>query len=324
MAAHLIVGAGSVGTATALLLARQGVEVRLVSRSGAGPDDPGIQKVRLDATDQAALTRAATGAVAIYDCANPPYHRWPTDWPPLAASILGTAIDTGAELLTVSNLYAYGPVDHPIRESDPLAPAGPKGAVRAKMWTDALSAHAAGHVKVTEVRSSDYFGPGVIDTSVVGRSIPRVLAGRSARVLGNPDVPHSWTYVPDVARALVLLAGDSRGWGRAWHVPTVPPMTQREFLGAVAREAGVAVPAVSGIPSWFLRLAGVFSPTIRELRETRYQFERPFVLDSDEFSATFGMVATPFPEALRATVAWAKGPGVTRTDGRTASQSPSP
>src|SRR5580698_8840052 len=133
MAIHLIVGAGSVGSATAVLLADQGEEVRLVSRSGHGPADPRIQKVPLDANDRAA--------------------------------VLGTAIGVGASLLTVGNLYVYGPVGHPIRESDPLVPAGRKGAIRAQMWTDALAAHAAGKLKVTEVRSSDYFGPGVIDTS---------------------------------------------------------------------------------------------------------------------------------------------------------------
>ncbi len=246
------------------------------------------------------------GAVALYNCANPPYHRWPTDWPPLAASVLGTAIDTGAGLLTVSNLYGYGPVDHPITESDPLAAKGTKGLIRARMWADALAAQREGRAKVTEVRSSDYFGPGVIDTSAVGRLTPRVLAGRSVRVLGNPDASHSWTYVPDVARALVLLGKDARAWGRPWHVPTVPPMTQRQFLEAMAREAGATLPSVAALPNWLLQLVGIFSPQIRELKETRYQFDHPFVLDSSQFTATFGMEATPFLEAMRVTLRWAK------------------
>jgi nucleoside-diphosphate-sugar epimerase len=306
MTIHVIVGAGSVGSATARMLAAEGHEVRVVSRTGRGPDATGIQSMRMNATDRSALTRVTAGAAALYNCANPPYHRWATDWPPLATAMLGAASDTGAVLVTVSNLYGYGPTDHPIQESDPLAAAGAKGVVRAQMWRDALSAHQAGNAKVTEVRSSDYFGPGVVDTSAIGRLTPRILSGKSVRVLGNPDAPHSWTYVPDVARALVVLGKDARGWGWAWHVPTAPPITQRQFISAVAREAGVGDPSVGRIPRSFLSLAGVFSPTLRELRETSYQFDRPFVLDSSKFSATFGMEATPFPEAIRSTVQWSR------------------
>jgi nucleoside-diphosphate-sugar epimerase len=120
----------------------------------------------------------------------------------------------GAVLVTVNNLYAYGPLDHPMIERDPFAPAGIKGQVRAKMWADALVAHRSGRVRVTEARASDYFGPGLTTTSHMGsRVIPRLLAKKSIRVLGSPDVPHSWTYVPDVARTLVVLATDARAWG---------------------------------------------------------------------------------------------------------------
>jgi nucleoside-diphosphate-sugar epimerase len=305
MALHVIVGAGSVGSATARLLSEQRNEVRLVSRSGAGPEGLGIARIAADATDQSALSRIAVGASAIYNCANPPYHRWATDWPPLAASLLETATNVGAVLVTVNNLYGYGPVDHPMTERDPFAPVGIKGQVRAKMWADALAAHQSGRVRVTEARASDYFGPGLTDTSHLGsRVVPRLLAGRSIRVLGNPDAPHSWTYVPDVARTLVTLATDARAWGRAWHVPTGPPQSQREVIAAMAAIAGVRTPFVGSVPRWMLWLSGLFSPTIRGLREVLYQFDRPFIMDSAEATTAFGIHPTPFPEALAATVRW--------------------
>jgi len=305
MALHVIVGAGSVGSATARILADRGDEVRLVSRSGTGPEELGIARIAADASDQTELSRIAVGASAIYNCANPQYHRWVTDWPPLAASLLETATKVGAVLVTVNNLYAYGPVDHPMTERDPFAPVGIKGHVRAKMWTDALAAHQSGRVRVTEARASDYFGPGLTDTSHLGsRVVPRILAGRSIRVLGNPDAPHSWTYVPDVARTLVTLSSDPRAWGRAWHVPTEPPQSQREVIRAMASVAGVPTPSVRSVPRWMLWLGGVFSPTVREIPEVLYQFNRPFILDSTETTATFGIQPTPFPEALVATVRW--------------------
>jgi len=305
MTVHVIVGAGSVGSVAARLLADRGEEVRLVSRSGAGPENPRIARIAVDAADQAALRHVAEGASVIYNCANPPYHRWAVDWPPLAASLLETATEVKAVLATVNNLYGYGPVDHPMTERDRFAPVGIKGQVRARMWEDALVAHHSGRVRVTEVRASDYFGPGLTDTSHLGsRVIPRILTGRPIRVLGNPDAPHSWTYVPDVARTLVTLATDPRAWGRAWHVPTAPPQSQRQVIAAMAALAGAPNPSVGSIPRWVLRLGGPFSPTIREIREVLYQFDRPFVLDSTETERVFGLQPTAFPEALAMTIRW--------------------
>ncbi len=299
---NVIVGAGLVGSTTASLLAEEGLSVLLVSRSGSGPDHPNIEVVAADAADRATMLRLSVGADAVFNCANPAYHRWPTDWPPIASSLLQAAKECGAVLVTMSNLYAYGPLDHPISESDKLASTGVKGRVRARMWEEAKAAHDSEQVRATEARASDFFGPGETG-SHFGRMIPRLLAGKTVRVMGNPDAPHSWTYVPDVARTLVMLARDDRSWGRAWHVPTNPPLSQREAATALAELAGLPAPRVSGIPGWVIRVAGVASPMLRELNEVAYQFERPFVLDSSAITQTFGLEPTPMSEALSATLA---------------------
>ena len=299
---HVIVGAGPIGSAVATRLAAPGTQVRLVTRSGKGPDVAYIERVAADATDTGRLVEVARGARVIYNCANPSYHRWVTDWPPLAASLLQTAEKTGAVLVTMSNLYGYGPVDHPMTESEPERPGGPKGKVRAAMWAEALAAHREGRVRATEARASDYFGPGVAGQSHVGRAIPRILRGRPVRVLGSPEVLHSWTYIPDIATILVRLGTEERAWGRVWHVPTNAPLSQRELLTQVARIVGKGIPTVRSYASWQLRLAGLFSPMVRELGEVRYQFDHPFVMDSSAAQATFGMQPTPMDQALRATM----------------------
>lgn len=304
MALHVIVGAGPVGSATARRLAAEGHRVRIVTRSGAGPEHPAIERIRADAADAAALRRLAEGAAALYNCANPPYHRWPADWPPLAASILAAAETAGAVLVTVSNLYAYGPVDHPMVETGELAAKGTKGRVRATMWREALAAHRAGRVRVTELRSSDFFGPEVTSSSMGDRVVPALLAGKGVRVLGDPDAPRSWTYVPDVARTLVTLATDQRAWGRAWHTPGNPPLSQRALIECFCAAAGVPPVSVGRVPGAMLFAAGFFSPMVRELGEVRYQFDRPFVMDSTAATQTFGITPTPLDEALSATVAW--------------------
>ncbi|MEU3492266.1 NAD-dependent epimerase/dehydratase family protein [Kitasatospora cineracea] len=294
MSKHLIVGAGPVGSAAARLLADRGEEVVVVTRTGAaaGPLD-GVRRLHLDAADTAALTAAAEGAAALYNCANPPYHRWAEVWPPLAASLLTAAERTGAVLATVSNLYGYGAVDGPMSPDSPLRPVSVKGGVRAAMWREALAAHRDGRVRATEVRGSDYLGPGVT-AALDGRAFGRALAGRTVQVLGDPDAPHSWTSPADAARLLVTVAAEERAWGRAWHVPSNPPRSQRQVVADLCAAAGRPAPKVTAIPGPVLALLGLVNPTVRAVRETAYQFERPFVIDDTATREAFGLEPQPW------------------------------
>jgi nucleoside-diphosphate-sugar epimerase len=312
MSMHVIVGAGPVGSATAARLADRGEQVLIITRSGTGPADPGIKRIAADATDIEQLTALAKGAAVLYNCACPPYHRWPQDWPPLAGAVLAAAERTGAVLVTMSNLYGYGPPRHPMTEDDPLAASGPKGRTRAQVWAQALAAHLAGRARVTEARASDFFGPGVRAQSPIGsRSVPRLLAGRQVVVLGDPDVPHSWTYLPDIAAALITLGADQRAWGHPWHVPTSPPFSQREIFTGLARIAAAPPPRLRPVPPWLIWAGGIAVPFLREFPEVAYQFTEPFEVDSAAFQATFGTAPTPIDEALSATVRWWRDQGRT-------------
>lgn len=299
MSTHVIVGAGAVGSATAALLAERGEQVRIVTRRGGGPEHPAIERVAADATDAERLSVLTEGAAALYNCANPLYHRWPTDWPPLASALLTAAERTGAPLATVSNLYGYGEVAGPITETTPLAATHPKLRIRADLWRDALAAHEAGRIRATEVRASDYIQANSILTFALGKPL---LAGKRAYSPAALDVPHSWTSINDVAAMLITAAEDERAWGRAWHVPTEPPLTVRELATRFAEAAGAAAPKVSAIPYPLMWTVGLFSPLVRELRATRYQFERPFVLDSSAATTTFGLKPQSIDESLRETV----------------------
>ena len=295
-----MLGAGSVGTAVAELLAADGADVVLLTRSGTGPDRPGIERVRGDAGDATALTAAAQGAAAIYNCVNPPYPRWGELWPPIAAATLAAAESSGAVLAMAANLYPYGPVSEPMREGQPDRPAGPKARIRAKMTADALARHKAGRNRAVEVRASDYLGAG--DQSVLDRVLPRALAGRSVRVIGAPDQTHSWTWAPDVARALVGAVAHEPALGRVWHAPTNPPRTQREAVADHCRAAGVPPVRVGALPHLALQAVGLVNPVVRELEETRYQFVRPFVLDSRATERELGLAPTDWDDVCRANV----------------------
>jgi len=301
MSRHLVIGAGTVGSALALLLAGRGEEVVLLSRSGSGPEHSGVQRVAGDASSAAVVTGAGRGAVALYNCANPAYHRWATAWPPIAAALLAAAESSGAVLATVSNLYGYGPVAGPMTEDLPLLATGVKGRVRAQMWRQALEAHGSGRVRVTEVRGSDYLCPG--NQSQLGDRVMRpLLAGKAVRVIPSADTAHTWTSTQDVAALLATVATDERAWGRAWHVPSVEPRSQREAIADLAAAAGTGPVTVREHSTRMLAALGLVIPLMRELPEVAYQLERDFVLDSSAAQRTFGLSPLSWERQVEAQV----------------------
>lgn len=307
MARHVVVGAGGIGRTTARELVARGHEVTLATRSGTDPGLAGVRAIALDASDASALTDAARGAASLVNAVNPShYYSWQEDWPPVAAAMLTAAERTGAGLVTVSNLYGYGPVSGPMTEDTPLRATGSKGRLRAGMWVDALAAHEAGRLRATELRPSDYFGPGAgSGVSQLNQFIiAPAAAGRTVwLVVGGPDIPHSWSYLEDIGVLAATLATDDRSWGHAWHVPTTDARTARQVVADVAGQVGRPTPVVRSLPG-AVRTALKVSRTIRELDETAYQFNRPFVLNSAATQATFGLAPTRWETALERTIDW--------------------
>lgn len=301
---HVVVGAGAVGSGVARRLADAGDHVRLVTRSGSGPAHQRIERVVADAGNADAIAAIAAGAHAIYNCANPSYSKWESSWPPIQRSLIEAAERTGARLVTMGNLYVYAQDSSPMVATDPIDPPTKKGAIRAAMWAEALQAHQAGRIRTTEIRASDFFGPGIGENGHLGdRFVPRLLAGKSASIVGRPDEPHSWTYIGDVCDTVAAAGTDDRFLGRAWHVPTLAPATVTEMADAICDGADLERQKVKQIPAIALRLAGLFSADLREVREMLYQFDRPFVIDAVDTTTLFGLEATPLGEQVAATIA---------------------
>ncbi|CAG6395176.1 NAD-dependent epimerase/dehydratase family protein [Streptomyces cocklensis] len=298
----VVVGAGATGSAVAVLLAEAGDRVLLVTRSGSGPDHPRIERVAADASDPVRLTALAAGAEVLINCAMPPYDRWPTEFPPLAASLLSTAEATGAGYVMLGNLYGYGPVDGPFTDDLPLAPSSVKGEVRARMWRDALASHEAGRARVTEVRASDFLGGGAYSpfTILVG---DQVLAGRPAAYPGDLDVPHSWCYAGDVARTLVAAARHEDSWGRAWHVPPTSDLPVRGLAARLAARAGAPAPQLVLMTEAELAAAARADSVTAEFPEVLYLLNRPLLLDATATTEKLGVTATPLDEVLDSMVA---------------------
>jgi hypothetical protein len=170
----------------------------MVNRSGTAPVPDDIEILRGDASDPGFATAAAHGAQVVYQTLNPPYHRWVELFPALQAGILAAAQASGARLVSMENVYMYGrPNGQPLTETRPYAAHTKKGTLRARMARELLAAHEAGRVQVAIGRASDYFGPrGGAQSNLGDRVVPAALAGRTATVLGDPDQPHTYTYIP--------------------------------------------------------------------------------------------------------------------------------
>lgn len=296
--APVVVGAGAVGSSIVKELVAQGFSPVVVSRSGT--ELPGATSRIADISDRASCIEVLSEASIVFHTAQPAYHRWAEEFPGIQQSIVAGCEAATAPLIVIDNLYGYGPVDHPMTEDLPLVATTKKGAVRARMWEDLKLAHDQGQIQVAAIRASDFIGPGVGGSSYGEVFFGPLVKGKKARVLGDPDALHSVSYVPDIAKAMVALAGDSDAWGRAWHAPTAPAITQREMLEIAAEAVGMSA-KLPPTPPWLLKIIGIFNKPAGEMTELLYEFDRDFIMESTAFEKAFKQQPTPLAEALAIT-----------------------
>jgi nucleoside-diphosphate-sugar epimerase len=302
---HLVFGTGAIGLALIDELTNQGLAVRAVNRRGRAELPTGVEMLAGDASDPAFTARAAAGATVIYQCLNPPYHRWPDLFPPLQNAVVHAARSAGARYVSFENTYMYGDTGGtPLTESTPLRTHTRKGRVRLAMAEQLQRLSDTGDLEVTTARASDYFGPRATDQSPLGSLVVRsAVAGKAARVVGDPDQPHSYTYTHDAGRTLAALGTRDDVAGEVFHVPNAPATTTRRIVGMIAEDLGRPV-TLKVAPRAVLRLMGLFDRTIRELDEMRYEFTQPFVVDGAKARSRLGIEPTPLDEALAQTIRW--------------------
>jgi nucleoside-diphosphate-sugar epimerase len=120
--------------------------------------------------------------------------------------------------------------------------------------------------------------------------------------MGRPDTLHSFSYVPDIGRNLVLLGSRADAYGRVWHLPNPPTRTIREVItdvyAALDKRAHLSV-----LSKPMLRMVGLFNRDIRELLATYYQFDAPFISDHSAFTSAFGEHITDWDDIVQTTLA---------------------
>ncbi len=305
---HVIFGAGPVGQGVAQELIKRGKTVKMINRSGKKPEGApnGLMMVAGDVFDVATAKALAQGATHVYQCTNPPYDKWPEQFPTLQANTLEAAASAGAKYIVTDNLYMYGDTNgQPLREDSPYLAHTRKGKVRAEMAESLMVAHRSGKVRAAVARASDYYGLRATNSAAGDRMFGFAVQGKAVSVPGNLDLPHTYTYVDDFAKALVTLGERDEALGQVWHVPNAETLTTRQFVTLIYEELGQP-PKMSGMGRLMMSIGGLFIPAAREVVEMMYEFEKPFVVDSSKFTRTFGVQGTPLREAIKTTVAWYK------------------
>jgi nucleoside-diphosphate-sugar epimerase len=306
---HTVLGAaGTIGRELVPLLEGLGVPVRAVTRRPTAPRS-GVEPVVADVATADGARLAVEGSHTVYVCVQPAYTRWVEEFAPLVATVADAATAAGARLVVLDNLYGYGATTQPLTERTPQDATSRKGRVRAEIARDLLARSARGDLAVGIGRAADFVGP-------TGTSVPNLLtlqpvaAGRRGRWLGRLDRAHSVAATADVARFLAVL---DHAFGRAWHLPVSGSPTGREFvelahrLGGVEASPGLITPLMN-------RMAGLFSPVVREGNELMHQWTEPFVVDDSAFRAAFpGHAPTPLAEAVAAALAGRRAGAPTST-----------
>jgi nucleoside-diphosphate-sugar epimerase len=306
MKLHTILGAnGTIATELIPVLRAHNEKIRLVSRSAREVE--GAEVMKADVLDYNQVLNTIQGSAIVYLLIGITYNAgvWKKEWPLIMHNVINACIATGARLVFFDDVYMYGQVNGEMTEETPYLPSSKKGTVRAEVAGILQQKMASGAINATIARAVDFYGPGVTDKSAAGTLVfGNMKKGKKAQWFINPDVPRSYNYTPDAARALYILATNDRSFGQVWHLPSVSPaLTGREFIKLAAKYMH-APEEFTVLPKWILKMIGWFSPFMKEAYEMNYQDEFEFRFNSSKFEKTFDFIPTPYEQAIKATAEW--------------------
>ncbi|MEM8532715.1 MAG: NAD-dependent epimerase/dehydratase family protein [Chloroflexota bacterium] len=301
---HVVFGTGPAGSTLAEVLHAQGKRVRCINRSGKAQVIPGIEVVAGDILKPDHMRMFCADAAVVYHCANVPYQQQCELMPRFQAAIVEGAARANARLVVLDTLYGYGETKgRPMTEAMPLAATTRKGRMRAQLAETYMATHQAGTVQIALGRAADFFGPRVLNSALGDRVFPMALTKKPVQLLGNLDLPHSYSYIGDVARGLATLGTHPDAPGRAWLLPVAPPVTQRVMAQLIGEQLGSTI-RILRLPKLAIQALGMIDPFMREFVEMFYQYTESQIVVSRDFEDTFGWSATPIEPALSTTLDW--------------------
>jgi nucleoside-diphosphate-sugar epimerase len=310
----LIVGAnGRFGTAAASAFHSAGWKVLTQARRPAAITaaitTAGVRHLQAGLDDVDALAREAAGAQVVVYAVNPPYTRWATEALPTARRAMDVAERLNASFMLPGNVYNFGASMPPLLlEDTPQQALTRKGRIRIDMEAELQARADIGRLRGVVLRAGDFYGSGT------GSWFDLVIAKnlRQGKLVypGPLDVPHAWAYLPDLARAMVALAGQSAS-GKLPHAFSRfhfegHTLTGAQCLAAVERAATALGLQPSGgfqrggMPWGLIRAGGLVWPQWRELAEMAYLWTVPHALSGKTLNDCLGLrPSTPVDTAFR-------------------------
>ena len=306
MSLHTILGAnGTIATELIPVLQQNGEKIRLVSRN----PKPAInaETIAADLLNEEQVMKAVEGSAIVYLLVGLEYNHkvWERDWPLLMQHVIKACKAARAKLIFFDNVYPYGIAKGPINEETVFAPVSKKGMIRARIDTMLLNQMKEDSLDVIIARAADFYGPRVTDKSAPGVLVFRRLKNKQTpQWFVNPDVPRSFTYTPDAAKAVYILSQKEEAFNKTWILPSVrPALTGRQFI-TIAAKYMQAKDKVQVLPEWLIGLMGLFQPVMKEIHEMLYQDKYGYVLDSSKFEKTFNFTPVSYEEGIKATAEW--------------------
>lgn len=300
-----ILGAnGTIGSVLTKELVSYTNKIRLVSRNPRKVNESD-DLFPADLSNPAFVDQAVEGSDVVYLVVGFDYNLkvWEEKWPTLMRATINACIKHNARLVFFDNVYSYdiNAIPHMTEESE-YNPPSRKGAVRKQISQMLMDEVKAGKLMALIARSADFYGPGN-DKSFANEMVYKnFLKGRRANWFIDADKKHSFTYTPDAAKATALLGNTDDAYNTIWHLPTDKnTITGREFIELFSKEMKVPN-KLFVMPMWMLRLAGIFVPVLKEMREMMYQYDRDYFFDSSKFDKRFNFKTTTYQEGVRMTV----------------------
>ena len=154
----------------------------------------------------------------------------------------------------------------PATEENDLAPLDePYSKTKAESDTFVQRMVAEEHLPAVILRLGPLIGPG--DSLNFGRTADRLRTGKGFIIgSGNNIIP--FVYTSDVVQAILLALDSNNAVGQVYNIGSDQPLTQKEYLSAIAQEMGIAAPRIH-VPYQPMYAAGYVAERIAALSTNR-------------------------------------------------------
>jgi nucleoside-diphosphate-sugar epimerase len=303
-----ILGTGQVGRAIFEQLQLKGLnsEILLVNKSGKLNFDlpQGTSVLAADVTISEKIIPIFKKSDIVFSCTDVPYQKWNSFYPLLADAMVEGLKNSNAKLVFADNMYSYGNLKGQIIHEDlPHLATTKKGQIRSEIINNFSNNGVIDRVAI--VKSSDFIGQR-IEKGVFGTEfLNRIYNQKTVFLPGNITLPHHFTFIEDFAKAMVMVALEPKAFNEIWHVPNDKAISQKEWIEIFEIKTGLTIKFRS-IPKFMIKIIGLFNPFVKELDELSYQFEHPYLINSQKFINRFGDISTPTSEIAKKTIQWYK------------------